>query len=99
VTPEEAAVARMWTELGLRPTTAEDDFFDLGGESLVLVGFLARVQDELGVELPVDELFEEDLTVAAAARVIARAQVSWALAELDGMSDADVAALLAGRAE
>ena len=98
MTPEEAAVARIWTGLGLRPTSAEDEFFDLGGESLVLVGFLARVQDELGVELPVDELFEEDLTVAAAARAIERTRLAAALAELDGMSDAEVAQLLS-RAE
>ncbi|MER7275111.1 phosphopantetheine-binding protein [Dactylosporangium sp. NPDC000244] len=94
MTPEETTVARIWTELGLKPTSAEDDFFDLGGESLVLVGFLARVQAEMGLELAVDELFEEDLTVAAAARAITRA----ALAELDGLSDAEVAELLS-RAE
>ncbi|WP_433083543.1 phosphopantetheine-binding protein [Dactylosporangium sp. CA-052675] len=94
MTPEETAVARIWTELGLRPTSAEDDFFDLGGESLVLVGFLARVQHEMGLELPVDELFEEDLTVAAAARAITRA----ALADLGELSDAEVAELLS-RAE
>jgi acyl carrier protein len=94
MTPEEAAVARIWTELGLKPASAEDEFFDLGGESLVLVGFLARVQHEMGLELPVDELFEEDLTVAAAARAIDRARLAAALAELDGMSDAEVADLL-----
>ncbi|MEU7870107.1 phosphopantetheine-binding protein [Dactylosporangium sp. NPDC049140] len=94
MTPEEAAVARIWTGLGLRPTSAGDDFFDLGGESLTLVGFLARVQHEMGLELPVDELFEEDLTVAFAARVIDKARMAAALAELDGMSDAEVAQLL-----
>ncbi|GAA3457936.1 phosphopantetheine-binding protein [Dactylosporangium matsuzakiense] len=98
MTPDETAVARIWTDLGLRPATVEDDFFDLGGESLVLVGFLARVQAEMGLELPVDELFDEDLTVAAAARAIERTRLAAALAELDGMSDAEVAALLS-RAE
>ncbi|GAA3269224.1 hypothetical protein Dvina_06025 [Dactylosporangium vinaceum] len=98
MTPDETAVARIWTDLGLRPATVEDDFFDLGGESLVLVGFLARVQAEMGLELPVDELFDEDLTVAAAARAIERTRLAAAMAELDGMSDAEVAALLS-RAE
>ncbi len=63
----EAAVRRIWTEIGLNPTGPDDDFFDLGGQSLNLVQFLARVQDSYGVELPVDVLFDADLTVAAAA--------------------------------
>ncbi|GAA1737673.1 acyl carrier protein [Luedemannella helvata] len=63
----EAAVTRIWTEIGLRPTGPDDDFFDLGGQSLNLVQFLARVHDRYGVELPVDLLFEADLTVASAA--------------------------------
>lgn len=69
----EQAVRRIWTALGLHPASAEDDFFELGGQSLALVGFMARVQQELGVELPVDTLFDEDLTVAAAARAIDQA--------------------------
>jgi len=99
----EALVARIWTELGLAPTSVRDEFFALGGQSLTLVRFLARVQDELGLELPVDALFETDLTVAAVAQAVTTAQLeavdadelALALAELDGMSEADVAALLA----
>ena len=99
----EATVVRIWTDLGLRPTSVQDDFFALGGQSLTLVRFLARVQDELGLELPVDALFESDLTVAAVARVVTTArleaadadELALALAELDGMSEADLAALLA----
>ncbi|MEV4140093.1 phosphopantetheine-binding protein [Dactylosporangium sp. NPDC049742] len=98
----EAAVAKIWTELGLRPESLDDDFFALGGQSLTLVAFLARVQETLGVEVPVDTLFDEDLTVAYAARVVTDAQLAAlppdelaaVLAELDGMSDAEVAALV-----
>jgi hypothetical protein len=99
----EAAVLRIWTDLGLRPTSVDDDFFVLGGQSLTLVSFVARVQETMGVEVPVDALFDGDLTVAAAARVIDRAQLdgldpaelAGLLAELDGMTDDEVAALLA----
>lgn len=99
----EAAIARIWIDLGLRPTSVDDDFFALGGQSLTLVRFLARVQDDLGVELPIDALFETDLTVAAVARVVTTArlesadagELALALAELDGMSEDDLAALLA----
>jgi acyl carrier protein len=99
----EAAVARIWTDLGLRPTSVDDDFFALGGQSLTLVRFLARVQEEFGLELPVDALFETDLTVAAMARLVTTTRLASvdaddlarALAELDGMSEEDLAALLA----
>jgi acyl carrier protein len=101
--PAEAAVLGMWTELGLHPDSADDDFFDLGGHSLTLVRFLARVQDAYGVELPVDRLFDADLTAAAAARLIAEAQLNTAddeelaavLDAVEGLSDDELAALLA----
>ena len=99
----EAAVARIWAELGLRPTSVDDDFFALGGQSLTLVAFLARVEETMGLTLPVDALFETDLTVAAAARVVTQAQLdsldpdqlAEVLAELDGLSEAELAELLA----
>ena len=99
----ETAVIRMWTDLGLRPTSASDDFFVLGGQSLTLVRFLARVQDSYGIELPIDALFEADLTVAAAATAIRRGQLAAvdetqlaeAMAELADLTDEEIAALLA----
>ncbi|WP_213452011.1 phosphopantetheine-binding protein [Rhizomonospora bruguierae] len=98
-----AAVLRMWTELGLRPGSAADDFFAAGGQSLTLVRFLAQVQEAYGVELPVDRLFDEDLTAAVAARLITEAQLDAAdegdlaaiLAEVEGLSETELAALLA----
>lgn len=99
----EVAVIRMWTELGLHPATVDDDFFAVGGQSLTLVRFLARVQESFGVELPVDRLFDADLTAAAAARLISQAQLDAAddgelatiLAEVEGLSEDELAALLA----
>ncbi|GAA3388819.1 phosphopantetheine-binding protein [Cryptosporangium minutisporangium] len=99
----EAAVARIWIGLGLAPTSVQDDFFALGGQSLTLVRFLATVQEELGLELPIDALFETDLTIAAVARVVTAArleaadadELALALAELDRMSEDELAALLA----
>jgi putative heme iron utilization protein len=97
----EGTVARIWTDLGLRPSGPADDFFVLGGQSLTLVKFLTVVQRDLGVEVPIEALFEADLTVAAAAAAIRRApaaldeDVAAALAELDQLSDEEIAALLA----
>lgn len=99
----EATVVKMWTELGLRPTGPADDFFVLGGQSLTLVKFLTVVQRDLGVDVPVEALFEEDLTVAVAAEAIRRgrlpvaddAELAAAMAELDTLTDEEIAALLA----
>ncbi|MFB4280084.1 MULTISPECIES: phosphopantetheine-binding protein [unclassified Nonomuraea] len=93
----------IWTELlTTPPRSLTDDFFALGAQSLTVVRFLARVQEQYGVELPVDELFSAEFTVSAAARLIDDAllggladdQLAELLDELDGMSEEDVRALL-----
>jgi acyl carrier protein len=102
LTTTEAAVLRMWTDLGIRPSSADQDFFDLGGRSLTLIRFLARVQEEYGVELPVDRLFEADLTVPAAAAAIEETQIGLAgeaelaaaMSELGSLSEDEIQALI-----
>jgi len=58
-TPTEAAVAGWWRELlGVEPSSPGDDFFDLGGHSLLLVALAARARHEYGVALPLRHLYE-----------------------------------------
>mgnify|MGYP001462353573 CR=1 FL=1 len=67
----EKEVMRLWSEiLGVEVTSPDQDFFELGGQSLAMVQFLAMVESEFGVELPVEVLFVEGLTVGQAARAI-----------------------------
>jgi len=69
--PEESAVAAIWGEVLGRPTVgATDDFFALGGHSLLATQVMARVQERLGVTLPLRLLFEQSTveTFAAAIR-------------------------------
>lgn len=55
----EAAVARSWTDAtGDPPADLSQDFFDAGGNSLLGLQMLARLKDELGVELNVADLFD-----------------------------------------
>ncbi|MGI5128081.1 phosphopantetheine-binding protein [Pseudonocardia sp. CA-107938] len=105
-TPTERTVIGMWTDLlGNAPAGTDADFFELGGQSLTLLQFIARVQDTFGVELPVEMLFSEDLTVALAARAIDEAlltsvgddELAALMAELDGLSEEQVQALLGER--
>ncbi|MFD4865849.1 type I polyketide synthase [Streptomyces sp. NPDC058412] len=66
-TDTERIVARHWEELlRVDGIGADDNFFDLGGESLLALRLVKRLRDELGVELRVKKLME-NLTVAAMA--------------------------------
>ncbi|MEV7807951.1 HAD-IIIC family phosphatase [Microbispora sp. NPDC088329] len=101
--PVEAAVMRMWAELlDVAPASVGDGFFQLGGHSLRLVQFMARVRAEFGVELPFDTLYTTSFTVAEVAKVIEERQLAdtgdeelaGLLDELAGLSDEEIDALL-----
>jgi hypothetical protein len=50
--PRQAYLAGLWRELiGVPSVRASDNFFDVGGHSLLAVAFTTRVQRELGVRL------------------------------------------------
>jgi len=55
---EEELIAIWETVLNTKPVRATDDFFDLGGHSLLAARLLARIEDSLGVELPLASLLE-----------------------------------------
>jgi acyl transferase domain-containing protein len=44
--------------LGLQTFGINDNFFDLGGDSVMATRVFARVREELGVELPIAKMFE-----------------------------------------
>ena len=66
---EESALADLWeAELGRRPASSADDFFALGGDSLLAVRLLGRMRERWGGALPAAELFvHPDLAGQAAA--------------------------------
>ncbi len=55
----ELAIAQVWQELlGINRIGRHDDFFELGGDSLVATQIISRLRKNLGVELPIASLFE-----------------------------------------
>lgn len=57
-TPLQRRLAEMWSALlGIAPVGIEDDFFDLGGHSLMAAELLELMHKELGVEIPATALY------------------------------------------
>ncbi len=72
LTAIEAQVAKIWSDVLGREVGPEDDFIELGGDSLRATVATARVAGVLGVELPLDEFFDAPTVVAVAARIARR---------------------------
>jgi amino acid adenylation domain-containing protein len=69
-TATEETVAAIWKQvLGVEQVGVNDDFFDLGGHSLIITKVLARVGRAFQVELPLRTLFEVTTVAALAARI------------------------------
>jgi acyl carrier protein len=98
---------RIFTEKWLAETIAEwlelervsidDDFFELGGDSIKALRILSRVRDTFQVELPQSVLFSVQFTVVEMANLIDQYQLEGVdekelaslLDELDDLSDED----------
>jgi acyl carrier protein len=72
----ELFIASLWQELlGLDRIGIDDDFFDLGGHSLIATGLLTRIQKEYQVKLPLRAIFEAPTVRQLAERL---STLSWA---------------------
>ncbi|MDX2153602.1 MAG: HAD-IIIC family phosphatase [Bryobacteraceae bacterium] len=99
----ERRLAAIWSELLEKPVRRADNFFDLGGHSLLVVLLILRIKEEFGVALPVDDVYSGTLTLEDLARTIEMHQLGALdpdeyhalLAEIEGLSDEEVRALLA----
>jgi amino acid adenylation domain-containing protein len=99
--PVEATLAQIWGDLlaAPEPIGVHDNLFALGGHSLTITRFVARVADSYGVSLPVYQVYDAP-TVAELAEVVSAhpdfgvAGASSRDAELDALSDEDLDELL-----
>jgi FkbH-like protein len=110
-TATEECLAGIWA--GLLPVSRfelDDDFFDLGGHSLLAVQLLTRIRETFGVELSLDLIYSEKLTIRRLAAIIdnngaipdstgesthlSEEEYAALLAEVENLSDEEVQTLL-----
>jgi amino acid adenylation domain-containing protein len=86
-TPVEEVLAGIWTkELGLAKVSVNDNFFDLGGHSLLMVRVQSRLNEALKSNVSIVELFQYP-TVRSLATHLASAGAAKKTDRLPGMQD------------
>jgi aryl carrier-like protein len=66
----ERRLAEVWRQvLGVEEPGVHDNFFDLGGNSILLLGVLTALRDQGGTELTMVDLFRHPTIAALAARL------------------------------
>jgi thioesterase domain-containing protein/acyl carrier protein len=76
-TPLQRSVHRVWLGvLGLDSIAVDDDWFDIGGTSLGAVRLFRRIEDELGISLPLNTLLTHPTIAAMADRIESAKQAS-----------------------
>lgn len=86
--PLEEAVAAVWGEvLGVEAVAAKDDFFALGGHSLLVTQVATRLRQELDLDVPLRTVFENPTVAQLAA---ALRQLADGGRELAGLEPGDV---------
>jgi len=103
-TDTERRLAELWADLlHASVTSPEDNFFDLGGHSLLVVLLLVRVQETFGVELSIDDVYSGAITLSSMAERIDTLQAGGPdsseyaeiLREIEEMSDEEARRILA----
>ena len=100
-TPVEEAVAAIWADvLGVERVGVDDDFFALGGHSLLATQIVAQVRTDFSINLPLHALFSSPTVATLSEQIVdllgqsPQNETEQLLAELEGLSDEEVARLL-----
>jgi acyl transferase domain-containing protein len=82
----EQAIAVIWRDVfGIDQIGRNDDFFSIGGNSLVAIQVISRLRKELNVDLPMSGLFEHTTISRLAAAILALRYETEEALELEAM--------------
>jgi amino acid adenylation domain-containing protein len=74
----EQAIAAVWQDVLKRTElSVHDNFFDLGGHSLLATRIVARIRDELAIDLPLRALFEHPTIARLSASIVESASAQF----------------------
>lgn len=99
-TAREEDVARIWKEvLNLEMVSVEENFFEIGGHSLLAMQVIARIRSSFQIELPLRAIFDFP-TVALLAQHIEdqESELKDILSEAESLSDEEIEVLLSREA-
>jgi acyl carrier protein len=69
--PTEESIAEIWRDLfQVTEVTGDDDFFELGGNSLTAIKFLSRVEERFGEDALLPETLYEDARLGSIAKAV-----------------------------
>ncbi|MCA1994566.1 MAG: condensation domain-containing protein [Coleofasciculus sp. S288] len=95
-TPTEEALADIWAEVfGLEQVGVHDDFFSLGGHSMLAIQLLSRMRDAFQLDLPSRYLFQSP-TVAGLAECIEELQTKTLPSQAEQQSESSVVIIQPG---
>ncbi|MFP5263125.1 MAG: phosphopantetheine-binding protein, partial [Blastocatellia bacterium] len=99
----EGEIRGIWEELlGIEGIGEEESFFELGGDSLLVIQLISRIRQTFQVELPIHSFFESP-TIAALAGMINKApgtdgedaeKIARMLEMIEQLSEEEVKALM-----
>ncbi|NJO94018.1 MAG: amino acid adenylation domain-containing protein [Hydrococcus sp. RM1_1_31] len=101
--PLEEAIAKIWCQLlNIERVSIHDNFFDLGGHSLIATQVVSRLRDTFDVEIPLRSIFESP-TIAELAIAIVQSQIEQMdseekakfLAQMKDISEEEIESMLA----
>jgi acyl-coenzyme A synthetase/AMP-(fatty) acid ligase/aryl carrier-like protein len=93
--PIEERLAAVWAEiLGLPRVGVHDNFFRLGGDSILSIRVVSRAR-EAGLGLQLHQMFERQTVAELALAAVVLDDEDELMAELEGLSDGELDALLA----
>jgi acyl carrier protein len=71
LSPTEEAIAEIWRGLfQIAEVTGDDDFFELGGNSLTAIKFISRIEERFGEEALLPETLYDDARLASLAKAV-----------------------------